>query len=336
MLPGFIDVHTHAAIGIDVNGCSVDELIKLSEYYASKGVTGYLPTTTTLSSQSTDNALRLIVSNVGNQGSEILGIHMEGPFLNETYRGSQSAEYLRVPLTQDLEHYVEISNGLLRLVTLAPELPGAMEAIKYLHEQGIAVNIGHSDATFAQSEEAFNKGAGCVSHFLNGMRAFHQHEPSIIGNVFYRDDVYVELICDGFHLVPDTVRVVNKILGIDRIILITDSTIAAGLPDGQYESPAFTEPVVVKNGDAQLLYTKSRAGSTITLDRAFRNFISYTGVSLEHAVRCTSYNPAKHIGLDHKRGTLEPGKIASFTLLDKELNVTRTIINGKTAFSNRG
>ncbi|MGE5615179.1 MAG: N-acetylglucosamine-6-phosphate deacetylase [Bacillota bacterium] len=332
VLPGFIDNHTHGAIGIDVSGCSSEELTKLSKFYAENGVAGYLPTLTSISQQAAFKALDTIASSTCSDGAEILGIHMEGPCLNEKYRGAQSAEYLRNPSVDDFKEYIAAAKGLLRLVTLSPELDGGIDAIEFLKNQGVSVNIGHSNATFKESDEAFNAGAGCVSHFLNGMRAFHQHEPSIIGNVFLRDDVFVELICDGFHLVPDTVRVVNKILKVNRIILITDSIVAAGWPDGQYNTPCFTEPLVVKNGDTRLLYTNSRAGSTITLDKAFRNFIDFTGVRLEDAVLCVCANPAKHIGLDDSLGSIEPWKRASLTVLNKGLSVVRTIVNGRSVY----
>ena len=161
----------------------------------------------------------------------------------------------------------------------------------------------------------------------------NQHEPSIIGAVFLDDKIYTEIICDGFHLVPETVKVVNKVMGPERIILITDSIMATGWADGQYNTACFSEPLVVKNGDTQLLYSKSRAGSTLTLDRAFKKFIEFTGTPIEIAAQCVSINPAKHIGMDSRIGSIEISKNASFTILDDRLNIARTIIKGVTVFN---
>lgn len=334
VLPGFIDNHTHGAIGIDVSGCTTKELSKLSEFYASKGVSAFLPTLTTNSKVNLLGFISTITEYTSKKtdGASILGIHMEGPCISEKYRGAQSAESIVYPRIKDFEDYISVSKNGIKMVTLAPELPGAMETIKFLHQSGIAINIGHSDASFSICMDAFDNGIGCISHFLNGMRGFHQHEPSIMGAVLFRNEIYTELICDGFHLTHDTVKVLNKTLGPERIILITDSIMAAGLPDGQYDTQCFSEPLVVKNGDTHLLYTGSRAGSTITLDQAFKKFIDFTRVSIETAAQCVTINPAIHLGLNDRMGSIEIGKLASFTFLDSDLNVARTIVKGKSAY----
>lgn len=334
VLPGFIDNHTHAAIGIDTSGCTVQDLEEISLFYASKGVAGFLPTLTTNYKNKLLGSIKTITEYFYKQknGARVLGIHMEGPCINKKYRGAQNAQAIVNPKIKDFKQYISQSQNTLKLVTIAPELPGALEAIDFLSGEGIALNLGHSDANFKTCLSAFERGIGCISHFLNGMRLFHQHEPSIMGAVFMGDNIYTEIICDGFHLVPDTVRVINKILGPERIILITDSILAAGWQDGQYETPCFAEPLIVKNGDTKLLYSKSRAGSTITMDRAFKNFVDFTGLSVEKAVQCVTVNPAKHLGIDHKTGSIELGKCASFTVLDADLNVTHTIVNGECVY----
>lgn len=334
VLPGFIDNHTHGAIGIDVSGCTLKELSELSEFYTSKGVAAFLPTLTTNFKVKLLDSIATITEHMSKKtnGALVLGIHMEGPCINEKYRGAQNAESIVYPRIKDFEDYISVSKNGIKLITLAPELPGAIDTIKFLHQSGIAVNIGHSDASFLTCLDAFDHGAGCISHFLNGMRGFHQHEPSIMGAVLFRNEIYTELICDGFHLAPDTVKVLNKALGPERIILITDSIMAAGWPDGQYDTQCVSEPIVIKNGDTHLLYTGSRAGSTITLDQAFKKFIDFTRVSIETAAQCVTINPAIHLGLNDRMGSIEIGKLASFTFLDSDLNVARTIVKGKSAY----
>ena len=334
VLPGFIDNHTHGAIGIDISGCTLVELSDLSEFYASKGVTGFLPTLTTNFKTDLLDFISTISEYVLKQrvGAQAVGIHMEGPCINNKYRGAQSAESIADPKIKDFKDYISASQNKIKMVTIAPELKGAIDTIKYLKQSGMAVNIGHSDADFKTCIRAFENGIGCISHFLNGMRAFHQHEPSIIGAVLFRNEIFTKLICDGFHLAPDTVKVLNEVIGPERIILITDSIMATGWPDGQYDTPCFSEPLVVKNGDTQLLYSKSRAGSTITLNKAFKNFIDFTGAPIETAAQCVSINPATHLGLDTTMGSIEIGKDASFTILDDELNVVHTIVKGVSVF----
>ncbi len=334
VLPGFIDNHAHAAVGIDASGCTADDMEKLSIFYGSKGVTGFLPTLTTNYKNKLLDSIKILAEYFSKQknGAHVLGIHMEGPCINKKYRGAQNAQSIVNPRIEDFQEYISESENTLKIVTIAPELPGAMEVIDFLSDKGISLNLGHSDASFKTCLSAFDHGIGCISHFLNGMRLFHQHEPSIMGAVFMSDNIYTEIICDGFHLVPDTVRVLNKILGHEQIILITDSIVAAGWSDGQYETPCFSEPLIVKNGDTRLLYSNSRAGSTVTMDKAFKNFIRFTGLPVEKASRCVSINPARHLGVDNKLGSIELGKCASFTILDTGLNVTHTIVNGKCVY----
>lgn len=329
VLPGFIDNHTHGAAGIDVSGCTPKDLSDLSMFYVSKGVTGYLPTLTT----NYKAKLLEYIKNISDfiyyqkEGAKVLGIHMEGPCISNKYRGAQNAEAITDPYIDDFKDYIEESRNNIKMVTIAPELNGAIEVIKYLARAGISLNIGHSNADFKTCIKSFNNGVNCISHFLNGMRPFHQHEPSIMGAALWDDEVYVELICDGFHLAPETVKIINKLIGPERIILITDSIMATGWADGKYDTPCFSEPLVVKNGDTQLLYSKSRAGSTLTLDNAFKNFIKFTGMPIEIASQCITRNPAIHLGLYSQMGSIEIDKDASFTIIDDDLNIVKTILN---------
>lgn len=257
---------------------------------------------------------------------------MEGPCINTKYRGAQNEDSIVLPNITDFKDYISQSNNMIKLITLAPELHNALATVKFLSNAGIAINLGHSDATFDISMKSFDMGIGCVSHFLNGMRCFHQHEPSIMGAVLMHNTVYSELICDGFHLAPSTVRILSKVLGSNRIILVTDSILAAELEDGTYSTQSFDEPLIVNKGDTQLAYSKSRAGSTITLDKAFKNYMDFAVQSVEEAVQCVTINPASHLGMGSSIGSIEIGKKASFTILDINYKVSHTIINGKVAY----
>ena len=335
ILPGFVDQHVHGAMGIDCSDCTADQLQALSIELARHGVTGFLPTLTTLPKQHTLAALRGIAQSAAQMpGAAILGIHLEGPCLNEEYRGAQDPRNLALPAAKDFKAYVEAAGGLLRLVTLAPELDGAEELICYLTDLGIRVSIGHSSATFDQAQAAFSTGVGGVTHTLNGMRGFHQHEPSIFGAAIL-SNAMVEIICDGFHLVPPTVAVMEQVFGIERLILVTDAIPAAGFPDGEYNFSCFGEPLIITNGDARLKITDSRAGSTLTMDRAFRNFQQFTGRSMAEASRCASQNPLEYLGMTG-RGKLADGMEADLTVLDHNQEVVYTIVGGRIVYARKG
>lgn len=301
-IPGLFDQHTHGAMGIDFSGCTAEEALSLRSFYLSHGVTAFLPTLCTLSPEETLKAISVLVDAIETQrgpGARMAGIHLEGPCLNAVFKGAQNETYLKNPEIPLLESFLRAGLGHVKLVTIAPELPGGVEAIGYLKQQGVAVNIGHSNATCQETLAAMDAGAVCVTHFMNGMRPFHQHEPGIIGAAFMHPNALVEQICDGLHLAPHTLRMNLKVLGLEKLILVSDSVAVAGLAPGQYVIPCFGEPVnLLPNGDARLALCDSRAGSTLTLDRAVMNFARFTGVTVEEAARLASDNPKAYIGIE--------------------------------------
>lgn len=333
ILPGFVDQHIHGAIRVDFSNCDIEQMFELSLLLASHGVTSFVPTLTTLKHSDTINSLKLIARGAHLMpGAKIIGIHMEGPYLNPEYAGAQDISAMRQASIPEMKEYIKAAEGYLCLITLAPELLPKNNFLEFLQGEHIKVNIGHSGSTFIQAKEAFKRGAGCVTHFLNGMRAFHQHEPSIMGASILGNN-YVEIICDGHHLAPETVSIVDRLFGVDRVILVSDSIPAAGLEDGEYHFDCFAENVVIINGDAQLKFNKSRAGSTLFMDKAFQNYINFTGRNLSESIKCSSLNSLKYLGLDDKKGELEEGKDADIVVLDDKFNVVYTIVEGKIVFN---
>lgn len=330
LVPGLIDIHTHGAKGIDITKCNETQLDELSLFYASQGVTSFLPTIGTVAVDKTYNALDKIkyLMQKGTHGSEIIGIHMEGPYISEEYRGAQNIEDIKDPDIEQFQRFEEISQHNIKLVTVAPEKKGSIELIQYLTSKGIVTSIGHSGADYDTCIKAIDAGIANVTHFLNGMREFHQHYPSIIGAALERD-IYCEMICDGKHLHPGTVRMLLKSKGPKRLIMVTDSIMAAGLSDGIYDG--FIK-VIVKDNDAKL-ENGMRAGSVLTAINAIKNVIKYTGMKLEQVLPMMTENPAKLLNIYDKKGSIERGKDADMILVNKSLDVITTICKGKIIYN---
>ncbi|MEA4826696.1 MAG: N-acetylglucosamine-6-phosphate deacetylase [Clostridium sp.] len=329
VIPGLIDIHTHGGMGIDIVDCSEDELDRLSRFYASNGVTGYLATVGTVSKDKITASLIKIKESMerGNDGAKILGVHMEGPYISKEFKGAQNEEDIRKPDAQEFKEFSRLSGDNIKLITIAPELEGAIDFINTISKEGVVISIGHCGCSYETSIKAIDAGAKSATHFLNGMKGFHQHEPSIVGAALERD-IYCEMICDGRHLHPGTVKMLVKVKGVKKLIMITDSIMAAGLGDGVYDG--FIK-VIVKDGDAKL-ESGSRAGSTLTAINALRNVIKFTNIDLVQAVRMISENPAKLLDIYDKKGSLEEGKDADMIIVDDNLDLKYTISEGKVTF----
>ncbi len=331
-LPGFIDIHTHGAVGVDVNAADAEGLRKIGRFFASQGVTGWLCSVLTDTPEQTEWCLRQareVIGQGSRDGAALLGVHLEGPCLSSEYKGAMPEELLMREATPELfEHYQEVSGGNVCYVTLAPEVPGVPELIPRLTALGMTCAMGHSGAGYELSSACVDAGVRAATHLGNAMRLFHQHEPAIFGAALERDEVYVEAICDGRHLAPATVRLYLTAKGWDRVVAITDSIMAAGLPDGNYRLGV--NEVVVKDGDAKLP-NGVRAGSTLTLAQAFKNVQRFCGCGPEKASRLLSANPARLLGLSAK-GEIACGKDADIVLVDEESNICQTIVCGHTVY----
>lgn len=332
VLPGFIDIHTHGAAGHDVNAADEEGLRAIGRFFASQGVTGWLCSVLTDTPEQTlscMNRARNVIETETRDGAALLGIHLEGPCLASEYKGAMPEHLLMHEAHTDLfSTYQKAAGGHVLYTTLAPEVPGVERIIPELNSLGITCAIGHSGANYDQAVACIEAGAQAATHVGNAMRLFHQHDPAIFGAVLERD-VYVEAICDGRHLHPGSVRLYLAAKGWDRVIAVSDSIMATGLPDGPYKLGV--NDIVVVDGDAKLADSGVRAGSTLTLSQALRNIISFTGCDVASAVRLMSANPARLLGLSD-RGSIARGYRADLTLVDDDLTVKRTIVEGHSVY----
>jgi N-acetylglucosamine-6-phosphate deacetylase len=311
---GFLDIHFHGIAGQDVMNATPDGFREIARCLARAGVSRFLPTTVTASLDTTLSALERMadyLEAVPDEGtSQAAGIHIEGPFLAPAKRGMHPAEHLMLPSPELLDRLREAARGHIRLMTIAPELPGALETIRHAAALGIRSSMGHSMATQAEAIAGIQNGAVSVTHTFNAMRPFDHREPGILGVALDRDDLYADLICDGFHVAPEAVRLWWRMKGPDRAILITDCLSAAGMPDGTYMAG---DTVVHVEGDACRTDSGVLAGSIITLERAVGNLCNIAGVEATCAARLASINPARMLGLPEIQ---EEGSLADFNVFD--------------------
>lgn len=328
LVPGFIDIHTHGGVGVDVNAATADEFEKIGEFFAKNGTTSWLCSVLTDTEEQTLWCIDQFneYKKKKRKGSDLVGIHLEGPFLAKEYKGAMPEFLLRKFDIDLLKKYQERSGGNVRYLTVAPEVDGIAGGIKEMTELGIAVSLGHSGADYETTMKAIENGATASTHTFNAMKLLHQHFPSIMGAVM-ESDVYCEAICDGRHLHPGVVRLLIKTKGLNRVVAVTDSIMAAGLPDGKYKLGV--NDVVVEEGDAKLADTGVRAGSTLTQNVALLNLLKFTGRPLEEILPILSENPAKLIGIYDRKGSIEDGKDADLVLLDEENKISEVFVMGQ-------
>ncbi|MDB5052685.1 MAG: hypothetical protein JWM44_735, partial [Bacilli bacterium] len=295
---------------------------------ASKGVTSFLATTLTADRLTLERVVGEISSAIkrGTSGAEIVGIHLEGPFLNASRCGAQNPKNIRIGTVEELEAYTELAQGHVRLLTIAPEFEEHLEVIRSAVSHHITVSIGHSDATCECVLKAIEHGATHVTHLFNGMRPLHHREPGVVGAALLYDSLAVELICDGIHVHKELISYVFHTKPIDKVVLITDAMSAAGCADGNYMLGDFS--VRVSGGSVRLTKDNGLAGSVLSMDQALRNAIDFTGKSLEYIIPSLTINPAKQIGIHERKGSIEVGKDADFVILDKALAVSATFVKG--------
>ena len=328
MVPGFFEIHTHGAAGVDVNGATAEDLDKICCFFAKQGVTNWLCSNLTDTKEQTLRCIREYKrwKALDHWGADLCGIHLEGPFLSEEYAGAMPKHLL---LDMDLgliRQYQEEAEGDIRYITISPERKGVIEAIPALRGMGIQVAMGHSAAGYDQAVFAIRQGAGACTHTFNAMRLFHQHEPAIMGAAL-ESDIYCEAICDGLHLHPGSVRLLLKAKGNKRVIAITDSIMATGFPEGNYKLGV--NDVVVKDGDARLASDGTRAGSVLTAKRAFHNFLDFTGYPVEEILPLFTENPARLLGMERRIGMIEEKRDANFLLLDNKNNIKAVYVKGR-------
>ncbi len=329
--PGLIDIHVHGGGGGDVMDGTGKALEVMGQAFSRYGTTGFVPATVTASHRETLRAVEAVkaAAGKGTGGAQVLGIHLEGPYIDMGKRGAHHPDHVRPPSLPELEEIWELAGPLLRLVTLAPELEGAEAAIRRLRSWDVTVAIGHSNATYEEAMAAHVWGASHICHMFNGMRGLHHREPGVAGAALTCDGFSVELICDGVHVHPAAMDLVMRAKGPDKVVLITDTLRAMGLPQGRYQLGGL-EVEVTK--EAARLLTGELAGSTLSMARAVKNAVDLLGVSVAEAVRMASCNPARAIGISSRKGSLTVGKDGDIAVFDAELNPLATIVGGQVVY----
>ena len=309
VIPGLVDVHTHGCVGGDTMDA---EFAEMCDYLAKNGVTSWLPTTMTVSMEDISKTMN---SATDCKGAQILGFHMEGPYINVKYKGAQNEKFIKAP---DIEEFKKLPN--VKMVTIAPEVEGSMEFIKEAKDLCV-VSLGHTDTTYDIAMEAIKNGANCLTHSFNAMPPLHHRNPGLLG-AGMETGIYAQIICDGLHIHKAVIIAMYKIFGTDRLVLISDSMRATGMSDGEYEFGG--QPIEVKNGVARTM-EGAIAGSTSNLWTCVNKAVEF-GIPFEDAVKMATETPAKMIGVN--KGQLKEGFDADFVVLDDQRAIVGTYIAG--------
>lgn len=323
LVPGFVDLHCHGGAGADFAEARPDRVATAVAAHRARGTTTMLASLVSAPVQTLCDQLRALAEPVAE--GLLAGVHLEGPFLAETRRGAHDPTVLRDPSPEAVRALLDAGGSALRMLTLAPERPGALAAIEEASLRGVLVAVGHTDATEAQTRAAITAGARVGTHLFNGMRPLHHREPGPVGALLDDHRLTVELICDGAHLAPTTVRLAARLAGPGRTVLVTDAMSAAGLGDGDYQLGGLA--VTVRDGQPRLA-DGALAGSVLTMDRAFANAVD-AGLSLTDAVAASATTPARLLGLDDQVGALRAGLRADAVLLDEQLVPRRVLRRGQ-------
>jgi N-acetylglucosamine-6-phosphate deacetylase len=341
VIPGLIDLHIHGFFGFDVASPDPEEIASMARHLAKTGVTSFLPTVGAMPVDLTEQVIACVSRLTSTRrdyavddakpckalgGAQILGLHLEGPFLNPDKRGAMAQAHLLEPSVELMARWMELGEGAIKHVTVAPELPGAQELISFLAGEGVCVAAGHTMADYQQAIDAVGWGVTAATHVYNAMRGFHHREPGVVGAVLTDPRIWAEVICDGVHVHPAAVLVVVACKGPDRIYLVSDALAPAGLPPGCYSSLGH-EITVHRQGRAYLA-DGTLAGSTATLLDGVKNLIRWTRRSLEDIIPMATANPATVAGVSECKGSLTPGKDADLVVLDKEFDVVFTMVGG--------
>lgn len=333
VVPGMIDIHIHGVNGADTMDATREALHTMTGTLPKEGTTSFLATTMTEASDAIEKALAATADYMSNHQrggqAEILGLHLEGPFINADKAGAQPLHRIQKPNVEVFKNWHALSGENIKLVTLAPELDAEYELIRYLKENGIVASVGHSNATYDQVGKAIDAGLSHVTHLFNQMSGLHHREPGIVGASFLRKELMVELISDGIHVRPEVVQLAFDQITDERLILITDSMRAKCLKNGQYDLGG--QMVTVKDGKA-LLDEDTLAGSVLKMRDAFTNIQEFTTGDMRSAIKMTAENPARQLNVFDRKGSLAPRKDADIVILDKNKDVYTTICKGKIAY----
>ena len=328
IVPGFIDVHVHGAVGFDTMDSTSEAIHAMGDYFAQHGVTAFLPTTVTASKKDTETAVQAVANtNPSTTGARHIGIHLEGPYLSHEYRGAQPPQHLRPADPDEYKSWFE--SGQVRLITVAPEVEGVSDLISAGSNAGVEFALGHTSATYEQVLAAAERGLRQATHTFNGMSGLNHRTPGSLGAILSDDRIWAQIIVDGVHVHPAVVKILIKAKGIDRTVVVTDAIRATGMPDGDY---ALGDQMVhVKDGIARTA-AGGLAGSTLTMDQALRNVMEFADLNLAEALPMLTRVPAASIGIQDRKGSLAPGFDADVVLLDESHQVRMTIVGGKVVY----
>ncbi len=330
VIPGLIDLHIHGAGGYSASSDSVDsELEDLALYLARNGTTAFQPTAGAAPVPVLERTISLVrdLSCGSTRGARSLGLHLEGPFLNPARRGAMPEEYLLAPDIDLAERWLEIGEGKVKYMTVAPELPGSLELISYLASQGVTVSLGHTEATFDQMNHGFAAGATVATHTFNAMTGLHHREPGAVGAALMRDDAYCEVIGDGIHVHDAVVGLLLRVKGPDRVCLISDACPPAGLGPGRYQF--LGREVTIDNAGHCVLSDGTLAGSVLLLKDGLGRLVEDLGVPFEVALRTATVNPARISRVWERKGSLARGKDADVVVLDDSYEVLFSMVEGE-------
>jgi N-acetylglucosamine-6-phosphate deacetylase len=330
--PGFIDLHIHGSSGADTMDATEEALNTIAAALPKEGTTSFLATTMTTHKEDIKEALRNAATYVEQNNSpgkaEVLGVHLEGPFISPKRIGAQHPDFVVEPNIEQFREWQQTANGNIKLVTLAPEQPGGMELVRYLTDEGVVSSIGHSDATYEQVDEAIRAGLSHATHLYNQMRPIHHREPGVVGAVFLRDEIKSEIIADGVHSRPEMVRLAYRNKGQEGLILITDAMRAQCLGDGDYDLGGQT---VTVTGKTAQLKDGTLAGSILTLQKAAKNVMAFTSCGIREIIQMASVNPAKQMNVFDRKGSIEKGKDADLIIWGNE-EIEMTFCRGELAY----
>jgi N-acetylglucosamine-6-phosphate deacetylase len=328
--PGYIDVHVHGSVGHDAMDGTREAIEGMARFFAARGVTAFCPTTLTQAPDDIMASVRAIhdcMQTPIEGGAQPVGVHLEGPCINADKKGAQPADHVRTAAALDYEQIFSLGN--IKLITLAPEIEENKALIAFARSRGAAVVVGHSAATYEQMVEAVRLGVNHATHTFNQMEGLHHRRPGTVGAVLLLDRIYAEFIADGIHLHPAVVTMIVRLKGPDKALLITDAIRGAGMPEGEYELGG--QKIVVKKGAVRLA-DGTLAGSALAMDTAVRNVHEFVGAPLQHCLQMATLTPARSISIAHRKGSLEPGKDADVVILNRDLEVTATMVNGRVVY----
>ncbi|MFJ7936136.1 N-acetylglucosamine-6-phosphate deacetylase [Sporosarcina sp. NPDC096371] len=338
VIPGMIDIHVHGAAGFDFMDGSHEAFEGIAKALAKEGTTSFLATTITNPIEHTVDALKSLekysAQGTGLDVAEMLGIHLEGPFINKQQKGAQPESAIITPDAKVFREWQELSGNAIKVITFAPELDAQFELLQELTKTGVIPSMGHTDGSYDETMDAISQGVSHATHLFNGMKGMHHRDPGVVGAALLHDDVHVEIIPDGIHFHPDLLKLIVKMKGLENVLAITDGMRAKGMPDGEYDLGG--QQVTVRDGTCVLSTSGSLAGSIVTMNQARLNLAKWLDLSIHEQIQITSVNQAKRLGLIGRKGSIEVGKDADIVVIGQDGEVELTICRGAISYERNG